>query len=305
MKSRITYLFLILLVFSGFLKAQTDTLKKKPFMKLYAFSLNAGTLMNNETLTINALRKMSPDSKLLNQDYSYYNNKFNTTGGGFDGALQTAFIFYNRSKKAYNNKQEIRIGIHGQSSQTSDLALERKERVRFDTILSNTNPAVYYIDTVKTHTCFIENEQSNFLIDLSYVEYLRPQNKIFSAYIGGGLGYGMIVQNIIKARLRYTESFEDQNHTTYSYYTKSNDSGSNIHEETRLKYSNIYQGAINAGILMRFSNIRKNRVSNFAINVDGKVGLRLLDLPNIGLYKQFFFNFNFGVKIYLNREVYK
>jgi hypothetical protein len=305
MRAKATYLFLILLVCFGFTKAQTDTLKKKPFIKLYAFSLNTGPLMNNETLTANALMKMAPQNKLLQQDYSSLEGGYGTKNQGVAGALQTAFVFYDRSKKVYNNKQELRLGIHFQSNQTSDLAYEREERVPFDTLISNTNPKIYYVDTVKTYYHFLENEQSNFLIDLSYVMYLRPQNKIFSAYVGAGLGYGMIFRNYVKVRIRYNENFYDQDGNYYSYYIESANSGNSVTEESELQYTNIYQGAINGGILMRFSKLRKNRVGRFALNLDGKAGLRLMELPNIGLYKQFFFNVNFGLKFYLNREVYK
>lgn len=97
----------------------------------------------------------------------------------------------------------------------------------------------------------------------------------------------------------------DQEGNSYTYFTKSADAGYTVREETQLQHSNIYQGAINGGILLRFSNIKKNRVNRFALNMDGKAGLRLLELPNIGLYKQFFINVNFGLKIYLNREAYK
>ncbi len=305
MKLKAIYFFFILFVLHFFVNAQKDTLKKRPLVKLYAFSLNTGPFMNNEPLTVYGLMNMAPNNKLLQQDYRSFDTKYTTKSGGANGSFQTAFLLFNRTKKQYSNKQELRIGIHLQSSQGSDLTFERKERSPFDTLRSHTNPKVYYIDTVKTYTYFLKNEQTNYLVDISYSSYLRPQNKIFSAYFGGGLGYGMIIQNLVDVRYRYYENFEDQDGKTYNYYTKSANSGYSISEQTQLKYSNIYQAALNAGILMRFSKLKKNRVIRFAINMEGKTGLRLLDLPNIGIYKQFFFSINFGVKFYLYREAYK
>jgi hypothetical protein len=305
MKTKATCLVWILLTCLGFLRAQTDTLNKKPFMKWYSIGLNFGALLNSEPLSTNALMKMDPANKLLQQDYALFAYNNSNNADGFNAGLQTGFIFRDRSKKSFNNKQELRIGFYFQSLQGPNITYTREDRTRFDTLISYTNPKVYYIDTVKKYTHHIQNEQSNYLVDLSYIIFLRPQNKIFSAYLGAGIGYGSIFQNYVKVDVRYNERFEDQNGKTYSYYTKTIDSGSEITENTELKQSNIYQGAVNGGILLRFSNIKKNRASQFAINIDGKGGLRLSDLPNIGMYKQLFFNINFGVKFYLNREPYK
>lgn len=55
--------------------------------------------MNNEPLSANALMKMSPENKLLQQDYNSFKTNYSTKSEGFNCALQTSFIFGNHSKK--------------------------------------------------------------------------------------------------------------------------------------------------------------------------------------------------------------
>ncbi len=282
--------------------AQSDTSKKTYFMKLYAASLNGGVYeFTDYELSREELQTANPDNNLLKKDISKYNYEGNNRQyEGFCLNANTSFIFLNKLKRTYSKKQELRFGISYQTNEQFKYDYLLNERMPFDTLKSNTNPKQFYIDTTKTSTYSYSNYRTNFLIDVTHTFHTK-QNKIYSAYIGYSLGYGRIISNITTVEYNYSEGFEDQNYNTYDY-TSGNTSNISDSELSKTNGGNSFQAAIAIGGLIRYSRTKKNYMKRFALNCETKTGMRLTQIPGYNDITQYFFNINFGIKYYLNRE---
>jgi hypothetical protein len=281
--------------------AQSDSIKPR-FMKLYAVSLNGGVYaFTDYKLHREELQALNPDNQLLKKDISKY--KYMGNNKDYSGTCvnaNAAFILYNKHQQAYNRKQELRFGLSYQTNEKLEYEYLLEERIPFDTLKSNTNPKVYYIDNTKTSHYYYSIYRKNILVNVTHTFHTK-QNRIWSAYIGYSLGYGRIISNITTAEYFYTEGFEDQNHKSYDYTTAGKPS---IGESERSVKSggNSIQAAIPIGGLLRLSKTKKNYMKRVALNIETKTGIRFTQIPQSSSMPQFFFNANIGLKFYLTRE---
>lgn len=295
-------IFILLFAFQFTGQAQTDSLKKQRFVKLYSASMNIGVYQFTDyTLSRQELQNLNPGNQLLKKDISAYNYDGNNREfSGFCVGSNLGLIFYNKKKQAYNKRQELHIGISYQTNDKLEYNYALDERVPFDTLKSNTNPKVYYIDTVKTSRYYFSNYRESILLNVSHTFHTK-QNRVFSAYVGYSLCYGKVVNNITTAEYFYSEQFEDQNHFSYDYSPREQDYIKTSEISVTRKGYNL-QLAVPIGGVVRFSNVKKNYMKRFALNIDTQTGLRLTQIPGANTITQFFFNANFGIKYYFNRE---
>lgn len=282
--------------------AQTDTLKKHPFVKFYSGSVNCGTyLFSNYTLNREQLQAFSPNNQLLRKDISAYTYmQGNQEQTGFCMGSSMSVLFYNKKRQSYNKRQEFHFGVSYQSNEQIKYSYSLKERVPFDTLRSNTSTNIYYIDTAKTSWYHYSNYRDNILFNVAHTFHTKP-NKIASAYIGYSLCYGRIINNITTVEYYYYEKFEDQNHATYDY-TQGERSRIEMSERSVAPNGNIFQVSVPIGGLIRFSNVKKNYLKKLALNLDTQTGIRLTQIRGGNNITQAFFNINFGIKYFLNRE---
>jgi hypothetical protein len=284
--------------------AQSDSIKPRS-LKLYSLSFNSGGYaFTDYKLKREELQTLNPDNQLLKKDISKYNYEGNNREyTGICVNANAGFVLYNKHKQAYNKKQELRFGISYQTSEKLEYEYLLDERVPFDTLKSNTSPKVYYIDSTKTSHYNFSIYRKNILVDVTHTFHTK-QNKIWSAYIGYSLCYGRIISNITTAEYFYTEGFEDQNHKSYDY-TQGTKPGIGESERSVKSGGNSFQVAIPIGGLLRLSKTKKNYMKRVALNLETKTGVRLTQIPGSSNITQFFFNANFGIKFYLNREAIK
>lgn len=291
-----------LLVFHMAGYAQTDSLQKPRFMKLYALSCNAGVYaFTNYTPTRGELQTLNPDNQLLRKDLSNYTYQGNNREySGFGMNANAAFVLYNKHKKAYNRKQELRFGLSYQTNEKLVYEYLMDERVPFDTLKSNTSPKVYYIDSTKTSQYSYSIYRKNILVEVTHTFHTK-QNRIWSAYVGYSFGYGRVISNITTAEYLYSEGFEDQDHKSYNYTAASKPS-IGASERSVKSGGQSFQAAIPIGGILRLSKTKKNYMKRVALNIETKTGVRFTQIPRSSSMTQFFFNANVGLKFYLNRE---
>jgi hypothetical protein len=298
----VKHIILLLFAWQVACHAQTDSLKKRPLLKLYSGSMNFGVYeFTNYNLGRQDLQTLNPGNQLLKKDISAY--KYDGNNRQYEGfciGSNLSVIFYNKKKQAYSNRHELHVGISYQSNEKLEHNYILDERVPFDTLKSNTSPNIYYIDTTKTSRYYYSNYRDNILFNITYTFHTR-QNRIFSAYIGYSLCYGRVINNITTAEYLYTEGYEDQNHFSYNYAPGKQDY-IKLSEQSVTHKGNIFQAAVPIGGLVRFSNVRKNFVKKLALNVETRTGAQLTQIPGTNSIIQFFFNANFGIKYYFCRE---
>ncbi len=303
--NRRTTILVLLIALQTICDAQTDTLKKPRFMKFYAASVNAGVYaFTDYKLSRDELQTINPDNQLLKKDISNYHYEGNNREySGFCMSANAGFILYNKKKQAYNKRQEFHFGTSYQINNALVHEYLLDERVPFDTLKSNTSTNVYYIDTTKTSRYSYSNSRKNILFNVSHTFHTKP-NRIFSLYVGYSLCYGRVINNITTAEYLYSEGFEDQNHKTYDY-TNRDQSSIGMDERSVTHKGNIFQAAIPIGGLIRLSKTKKNYLKRLALNVETRTGVQLTQIPGSSNITQAFFNINFGMKFFLNREAIK
>lgn len=280
-----------------------DPLKNSSPVKLHSFSINGGSwfFTPNELLNVNDYEKLGSENSLIkNTDKSFYKEVFygtsSTTAQG-GGSASAGFLFYNKNKKYYSYRHQLNLGFIFVMDEQS-LYLEKEERVRFDTLKGHVSSEMFLIDTLKRSRYEYSYQKDQYFFSIGYTTHTL-QNRILSLYMGLNLVYGLNYSQL-KVRNSYYESFTDQNSKSYDYAPGPNSSITK-EESTKLKQGQAFLAYMPIGGVLRFSRTKKGLVKRLALNAEVRIG---------GKYEQYshkvitnaFFNINFGVKFFLNRE---
>jgi hypothetical protein len=281
-----------------------DSLKKPFFIKLYSLSAS-GCLWNygqEELLDVSEVQEMAGKNAIVKNhsaNLKLKNNYYYPGAEGGGASLTTGFVFYNKRKKDLSNRYELKLGLSYQKRDEQQFRLENTEQIPFDTLISNSSPDVYYIDTVRSQTVEYKYNKSQLSGHVVFTIH-SLQNRILSLYTGIGLSAGFNTEQSVEASYRFKQSFEDQFHHSHNYNPEL-DLNTYEKELTKIKGGYIIMAYVPLGTQVRFSHSRKGYVTRFALNAEVDIGFKKEQFPNKELLSDFRC-LQLGLKFFLNRE---
>ncbi|MCD6019918.1 MAG: hypothetical protein K0S53_3039 [Bacteroidetes bacterium] len=293
MRQSILYIALLLLGYRGFAQ---DTVKKT-FIRAYDAGIFVSfTEPNRNIMSGHDYRKMLPENTLLQ---TYKANSGRTSNGDIsDVGGSVAFVFWSEKKKRYNDRIQLRIGA-SYNMEVFDVHENGTYQNACDTLISNTSPKVYYIDTVKRYDYNLRRQQDAVGMFIQHTFHTR-QNKYVSFYTGYGFRYYYILRHQLDVSLDYSESFIDQNGKDYynSYESSNNYS---LYEKSAVQSSNTLAVYIPIGANLRVVRPLRGTISRFSFNPELAVCYRMQEFLNYGSSDEFFFYVNFRATFNFNR----
>jgi hypothetical protein len=271
-------------------------------MKPYSFSMNGGfwTFTGNDVLTLEDYEKLAGNNSIIKRPLTNYKKGYGNESSVNSGVTATAgFIFYNKNKKEYNNRYELKFGFSFQQKDEESINYHASDRIRFDTLKAFHSNEMYLVDTVKNSEINLSYSKKLYVVGAEFTTHTR-QNRIFSIYTGIGTAFGITSENTIRSEYHQEEGFADQNGRNYDY-EKGPYANFKQQETTYLSNGQLVYAYIPGGGIIRFSKTRKGFVRRYALNAEGRAGIKWEQLANRS-WTSAFVNFNFGFKLFLDRE---
>lgn len=216
-------------------QAQTDVPKSRLYISdLY---IQTGVMVERMApLTLADYRSFAPNSPLLKNDLTNYNN--------YNSYRQTSsaplFSMLLGIKFKENSKWQLRAGFTTTYQDVAQTSYRRETIKRYDTLVSNQTGANTYIDSVNTRSYALSYSRQQMRLEASFIYQSNPnQEKRWNFYAGLGMALIMNLNNTTNIDFydaRYTEiSRNSLNSFQYYRFGSSYESARGINEEYRHK----------------------------------------------------------------------
>jgi hypothetical protein len=172
------------------------TLAQKPEMKKIQvgdFYIYSGVHNGGFGITFDDLKKLAPESDLLNSNLAGYNNgdSYDFSSGNFL-SVKLGLNFLNKEHNGYKKNPQLQIGFTYQTHNSAEFRTWKNEAFRTDTLTSATSPNIVYIDSVFDSNISADYRSDNFLIDLALV-YCTDSDNRWSFFGGFGIAAGVSI----------------------------------------------------------------------------------------------------------------
>jgi hypothetical protein len=290
----ISALFLVC-IFIG--KSQTDSLKHKP-IRLASLSVGFEPgLTEGKRLSQDAFLKMAPGNYIVTDQSGKISETQSGMGEFMGWNIASNWQFWNPRKKKFNDQIQLNLEVSCITNHVTRASYYKQIHRRFDTLISDETPTVYYIDTVKKYTYNYSYTRSKFFLSLSNTFHTK-QSRIVSLYAGYSIGYGITFQNSVKADLEYKEDFMDQvGFYLNTIYPTSPHSYMNYSQTTKVKEGTVYVFSVPIGIVLRTGADGIAKKLSFIIGI--RSGLTIEQVPEVGDFSTGFINLHGSVKYFL------
>ena len=298
MKFRITITSLfVLLVLAE--KAQKDSLRHS-FMRLVSFSAGFEPgVTEGKRLSQDDLINMAPMNYVLNSSSGELKKVEGTLPSFLGWNISTNWQFRSLRKKKYNEQIQLNFDISFITNQVSNTEYYKEVHVRFDTLISDETPTVYYIDTVKRYSYNYDYKRTKLFLSLSNTFHTK-QDRVLSVYAGYSLSYGWIFESSVRAHLEYSEDFQDQ---VGFYLNKIYPAGPHSYEQhtqvTDLPDGNVYVFSVPIGIVARTGADGEAKRLSFTVAI--RPGYTIEQIPGLGDFSYGFVGANASIKYFLHK----
>lgn len=206
MKSINFLVALILAPFSFFSYGQ-DLGNDKPIKRISVsdvyVSTGFGVGLSNQS-TLDDFKKLAPQSMLLTNDFSDY-NQFG--GYGFSGngnfSVMVGLKFSDKEKNAYKANPLLRLGFSYSSGTSFSKFFNQQERIPYDTLISTQTGNSTFIDSVNSKQYGMTYKSEQIRFDGSLIFRTNPEAR-WSVYTGIGLTAGISLN--ASTQISYNES---------------------------------------------------------------------------------------------------
>lgn len=107
----------------------------------------------------------------------------------------------------YRQNMLLRLGLQAQTIQISGNYARIEERIRIDTLISNSNGGMTYIDSMNTASANISQRADMLNLDVSFI-FQTDRSKQWSLYGGGGISLGASVNAFTEVNHRNDVSYD-------------------------------------------------------------------------------------------------
>jgi len=282
-------IFLCLSLVAFGLKAQENT--PPSALKISDGYFLAGVLMSNPNpSSVDDFRQIFPESRLLNQDFSQYENNVGYTfnqSSSFYAAM--AIDFLDKATGQYRPNIQFRVGVGITPITGLGSYYSNESRFRFDTL--NTSQPIY-VDSIYSRSTGMSYSASNVNLDLSFLVRTSPENR-WVLYSGIGVSGGITLDSYVEIN-HYSNSRLQSTDIENSYY----ESQSSASEREFKRMDPGFAGSVYLPLGVSYRLSEKNdfwRKVNLV--VEGRPMVEWNQIPELGLYTNTTFMASFGVKI--------
>jgi hypothetical protein len=192
-------------------------------------SFSMGALVNQGNIgSISDFQKLAKGSKLLEEDFSSYDNNVLFYNGevGSIGGIHTYFKFVNPSKVDQKIFSSMRIGISFTDSRKLSRSYSKSDKFRVDTLISNQTGQAYFIDSTATESIYMDYGQSQVFLSAAYFLGSNPEDR-WAFYSGVGLMAGYTIDSytyISKSNSSHVDNSRyDEDRYSSEYHSRSED----------------------------------------------------------------------------------
>jgi hypothetical protein len=278
------------------LNSQSDT-SRHSLLKLRAIYISPGASgYEKQASTIKDFRQLAPGNSLVHADTTGFTQRSMDQNYTMSFLVQTAFNPYSKKKQAYNRQIEFTLGLLWQNQPKWKLNAIRTDKIRSDTLSSNSTGAVFYIDSTATRRYFYTYRGVNLGLDLSNTFHTR-QTRLFSFYTGYNATLIYSFNNRVIAEYASPNSGRIR-HTFFApvFYES--------REITALQNNVLFCGSVPIGVNMRVLKPRRKKATIVSFNFEFRPGLKYEQIGHLAIGWKAWYMYSFGIKLYLSAEDY-
>ncbi|MDZ4758462.1 MAG: hypothetical protein SGJ10_10060 [Bacteroidota bacterium] len=214
--------------------------------------------------------------KNINQSELYNSAYFTNPGGSFEAFISTRIR--NKSKTAYKENQEFRIGFSSFGAFTKAMNGSKERSQRVDT-LSSSSIGVLYIDSVTRTSHNLNYKNSQIRINGSYI-FRTDTKRRFSFYTGFGFALGVSINSYTTIRTS-VYSIKQSNRAAVYYYNGIN--GYYSYKEEVFKNKNTFSSAvyIPLGLDVRLGKYNESKAMTH-LYFELRPSLEMIKIPELG-----------------------
>ncbi|HEU4718796.1 MAG TPA: hypothetical protein VFU15_13225 [Bacteroidia bacterium] len=278
------FLVPLLLAISVPVLAQDST--RVPFFKPEAIGFYSGiTAFRDVPVTISDLQKIAPSSALLGADLDSFKTNTFTGSGNVNSVfgMGVDFRYRMRSNGQYAGFSRIRASIMYTNGQTAYREFYRNSTVRTDTVRLS-NGQQFYVDSIHNEYYTYSWNYQALGIDLNQVFHTKDA-RIFSAYTGYGIHFGLIIGSYFSAthELQTGSQFLTTDSTatgsSMGYFTTNTRQDETENIATKNYYT--FSFYVPVGFQVRFSK-KKNFANKLCFFIEGRGGVNMMKVPGLG-----------------------
>lgn len=256
-----TAIVLVLLVFIGYLQAQTNNEEKKK-CKITAFNISmgfSGVFAPNTIEDYYSLKNSIKKPDLIVNPSGMQNNHYYTSmSGNASPKISIGITPYSKKRNEYRENRELRIGVGFNFGNRRWYSFYGKESVPFDTLQSTSDNTQVYADSVFVRAYDYSENFVDFNVSISYLFKTDVQKRVY-LYAGVGVEYGIALRYYLSVKsyesdyVSYYVGEPDFDDKYQYYYGKQNNSGK--HVDANMKGSaQFVRVFVPIGINFRISN---------------------------------------------------
>ncbi|MEQ8625718.1 MAG: hypothetical protein RJQ00_02105 [Vicingaceae bacterium] len=281
MKRQILVAACILINYGVFAQEEKSTVSRVEFNSI-SFSLGAISSTEGFSNSINDFRKLAPNSTILKQDFSEYddNEFYSTVNTGPVFSLNTYFSIKNKKGEESKYHPKFRIGISYSQQTLMSKNIYSSEIFRVDTLQSTATGKTYYVDSIDTENYFMEHSSEQLYIDGAFLISSNPENRLmFYGGLGFSLGFSFNSQTFITNNSdNYLESGASINNNN----NFNSPFGGDYKEELFLNEEGFRAlVSVPIGVELKFSN-KDNAWNNCKVYVEGRPSISYATIERIG-----------------------
>lgn len=164
-----------------------------------------GTL--SQSMSLNAFRTLMPESELLNQDWSQFNNLSSSHSEFQNGFSFGAWLPAGTRADGSSRNGRFLLGISYINYKAAGLILDRETRTRIDTLVSATTGSSLFVDQIHSQNLSAEIRFYSLGLDVGYLFHSDWDSR-WMAYGGAIVSIGAVLQ--ANASVSYYENNRTQ-----------------------------------------------------------------------------------------------
>ena len=198
---------------------------------------------NNISSDLSDFLKLAPSSDMLNSDFTGFGKSEFYTGVSTNDNIfniSLGLLFYNKEKQTYKSNPQFNIGITFKSASTFSAYYSKQEKIRFDTLSSQTSSFNIFLDTIIN-----ESYQMNYLyqqlgINANLIFRTQPEAR-WSLYSGIGISALTSLMSATHIYYNYSQytAFVFPNNSLYYDYSSNNTNTNENYVELHSNKTNI------------------------------------------------------------------
>ncbi len=288
---RSSLLFILFLSLSNLAFAQEYAKESKRIM-MSSLTFETGFYYNDFDGSLDSFKKLAPDSKILNKDYTGY-----TASSGFNGSansvysLLVGFDVLAPDKSTYQTNPMFNIGLGYYATTPIENGLSLYEVTRIDTTVIG--GSTFYSDTTRTRS-------SQFIFDSKQIrlqgEFLLRSSQASRLSIHGGIGFSLGYSVNSTFRVVETDWRWEEIRNVNGGYVESNP-GKLDYEFEQYTSKGHFASSLSMPLGVGFRLSKKSALlSRFKLYVEVSPELRWTSVPEIGLISQQRYHYTGGLE---------